>query len=152
MKRFLLRAAIAAGVTAALVFAITPPHYLRDQFEIRPDRLTGQIAAVFAVVFALVFLGDAIGSWAKRGPRTLRASGILSFVTGLVSGMFALTLWLAFLAVPVAPIGIGAAWVALRAERANKEGHSLLNLAGLLLNVTALGVFASQIITATIWR
>jgi hypothetical protein len=104
------------------------------------------------VVFALLWLADVSIAWARREPRKLRPTGIVSFATGLISGIFALTLWLAFLALVVAPIGVGAACFALREETTNREGHSLLNPAGLLLNFVALGVLVSQVITATIWR
>ncbi len=150
--RWFFRILLAAGFTSALVFVMTPSGYLADQFQIRPWPIAGQLLAVFAVVFLLVLLGDTIVSWATRKPRTLRMSGVFSFVTGLISGVFALTLWLACLAVFVAPIGIASAWFTLHHEIKEGEGHSLINLAGLLLNAVALGVFISQIITSTVWR
>jgi len=150
--RWALRTFIAIGITAALAIACTPPHYLEDQFQVNRAFILGSLAGIFAGAFLAVWIADKVIIWARRRPRTLRGSGIVSFVTGLASAFFALTLWLAVLAVGVAPVGIAAAWLALRDEAIEQEGHSLLNLIGLLLNIVALAVFASQIITATIWR
>ncbi len=146
------RLALAMVLTAALVYAMTPPGFVRDQIEVNAVRTVAEIVGVFAAVFVLMLLGEIVIRWATRRPRTMRISGWVSLLTGLLSGLFAITLWLAFLAVPVAPIGIAAAGYVLRRETIEREGHSLVNLAGLLLNVVALGVFVSQIITATIWR
>lgn len=152
VRRWLVRAALAAGVTWAVVYVITPPRFVWHQLEAYPGRTIGQLTAVFAVVLVLVVLGDMLVTWATRRPRRLRTSAVVSFVTGLLSGLFTLSLWFAFLSLPVAPIGIAAAWLALRRETAAGEGHSLMNLVGLILNLLALGVVASQVISATVWR
>jgi hypothetical protein len=120
-RRWLVRAAIATGITFAFVYLYAPPHYVAEQFAIRPDRISAE-------------------------------SGVVSFVTGVLCGFFALSLWFALLSVLVAPIGMAAGSIALRKETTNGEGHSLLNLAGLVLNLVALGFVLSQVISATIWR
>lgn len=150
-RRWLVRAAIAASITLAFVSLYAPPNYVAEQFAIRPGWISAEILAIFAIAFAAIAVGDTVALWARRGPRTLRPSGIVSFVTGVLCGLFALSLWFAFLSVPVAPIGIAAAAIALRKETTNGEGHSLLNLAGLFLNVVALGFVLAQVISATLW-
>ncbi|HSP14518.1 MAG TPA: hypothetical protein VLV78_07195 [Thermoanaerobaculia bacterium] len=150
--RWIRLLALAIALTTALVVAITPPHFVRDQIEVATARTVAQLLGIFAAVLVLLFLGELVVRWASRRPRTLRISGLVSLLTGLLSGLLALTLWLAFLAVPLALIGIAAAWYALRLETIDRGGHSLVNLTGLLLNLAALAVFVFQIITATIWR
>jgi hypothetical protein len=146
MRRWLLRALVAGCITAALVYVVPPGSYLQEQFESYRLRLMSDIAGVLVVVFLLVVIGDHLLIWATRGERVLRTAGLVSLFTGLASGLFAATLWFAFLSVPIAPVGIAAAIMTLRREkREQSEGHSIANLIGLVLNLTALGVFVSQI-------
>ncbi len=152
IRRWLGRVLVAAAFTSALAFLITPPGYLTRQFQAYPLWIAGQLLAVFLVAFIVVLLLEKLIAWAARGHRTLRAGGVLSFVTGIVSGLCALTLWLAFVSVPVAPVGLVSAFFVLRSEVARGEGHSLVNIAGITLNILALGTFISQVITATVWR
>ena len=152
IQRLLGRVLVAAAFTSALAFLITPSGYLTRQFHVRPLWIVGQLLAVFLVAFIVLLLVEKLIAWAVRGNRNLRAGGVLSFITGIVSGLCALTLWLAFVSVPVAPVGLASAFFVLRSEIARGEGHSLMNLAGIILNIVALGIFISQVITATVWR
>ena len=151
-NRWLLRATVAAGTTVALVHVITPPGHVAGQLASYPRRLITQLSLVLAAVFLLVWAADAVRAWASRRPRTIRGSGIVCLATGIVSALLAATLWLAVLALPIAPIGVVAGLVVLRRETVNGEGHSLANLVGLVLNLGALGVLAAQVVTATIWK
>jgi hypothetical protein len=151
-RPMLMRMAVATSAASVIVFLNTPPGYVRDQFGIHPFYMGGVLMLIATLVFALLLVGQIVISWATRADRVLRRGGVVSCITGSFSAFCGLTLWLAFFAIPTIAIGVVAACLVLRREMRDSEGHSLVNLTGLVLNLVTFGIVLSQVITATIWR
>ena len=153
LRRIALRLLVATVLVLALLWIATPPGYPAAAWRatwVAPGTIPIFLTAVIAAAFALE-IGVRIVAWAKRGDRSISGAGAVCFTLGLVSGLCALTLWLApFGLVAAIPGLVVGGWV-LRTERRGGEGHSLLNLTGLALNAADVLMVASQVITATIW-
>jgi len=144
--RWFYRAVIATAVTAAWGYLWIPPNIGEHPLEL--PQIRTELAMIFVGALAIVWFADAVIASARRRPYPLRRSVVVSFITGLLCAIFALSWSLAMLSVLLAPAGIAAGLIARRKERASNEQHAGLNLIGLILNSFGLLVAGFQILIA----
>ncbi len=151
--RFFWRPAAALFLVLSVAWLTFPtPKMFLNHFGRFPGRSVAVGVLALALAYLLVRAIEAIVVGASRRPRQVSERGLFGFLLGLLSAALGISLWFAFVAAVTAPLGLFLGVSVLRRETRDQEGHSLLNLSGIALNATGLIIFASQVLSSTIWR